>query len=166
MFNVAILAPILQALMTTKADELARQTRFVQRQRELTGADLLQALPFGYLNRPRAPLEDLAQPLGVSRQALGQRLDKPSAPEFFKAALLAAGGHVLDARPTLCPLLAGFEGVYLDDCTQAWLPDDAASDFPGTGGSSTDCAKARMKVLLRWEILRGNVCHLGVHPGR
>jgi DDE family transposase len=166
MFNVAILAPILQALMTTEADELARQTRFVQRHRGLTGADFLQALTFGYLKRRRAPLEGLAQPLGVSRQALDQRLGKPSAPEFFKAALLAAVGHVLDARPAPCPLLAGFEGVYLDDCTQAWLPDDAAAHFPGTGGSSTDCAKARMKVLIRWEILKGNVCHLGIHPGR
>src|SRR5438876_10099973 len=144
MFNVATLAPILQTLMTTRADELAKQTRFVQRQKRLTGADFLQALTFGHLKRRRAPLEDLAQPLGVSRQALDQRLDKPSAPAFFTAALLAAVGYVLDARPALCPLLESFQGVYLDDCTQAWLPDGAACDFPGTGGSSTDCAKARM----------------------
>jgi hypothetical protein len=166
MFNVATLAPVLQTLMTTTADELARQAKFVQRQKELTGTDFLQALTFGYLKRRGAPLEDLAQPLGISRQALDQRLDKPAAPDFFKRVLLAAVTHVLDAQPALCPLLDRFEGVYLDDCTSAWLPDDAADDFPGTGSTSPDDAKARMKALVRWEILRGNLCHVGIHEGR
>jgi hypothetical protein len=166
MFNVATLAPILQTLMTTTADELARQARFIVRQRELTGADFLQALTFGFLKRRDAPLEDLAQPLGISKQALDQRLEKPSAPDFFKRALLAAVTHLLDARPALCPLLECFDGVFVDDCTSAWLPDDAASDFPGTGGSSPDDARARMKALVRWEIREGNLCHVGIHPGR
>jgi len=166
MFNVATLAPILQTLMTTTANELARQARFVQRQRELTGADFLQALTFGYLKRRGAPLEDLAHPLGISKQALDQRLQKPSAPDFFKRVLLAALRFVLDARPALAPLLASFDGVFIDDSTSAWLPDDAAKDFPGTGGTSPEDAKARMKVLLRWEIQKGNVCHVGIHKGR
>jgi hypothetical protein len=168
MLNVAILTPILQALMTTTADKLARQTRFVQRQNKdkPSGADFLQALTFGYLKRRTAPLEDLVQPLGISKQALDQRLDKPQAPAFFKRALLAALKHVLDARPALCPILVPFDGMYLDDCTQAWMPDDACDDFPGTGGTSPQHAKARMKVLLRWEILKGNVCHVGIHKGR
>jgi DDE family transposase len=164
MFNVAMLAPILQALMTTRADELAKEARFIQRRRGLTGADFLQALAFGFLKRRAAPLEDLAQPLGISRQALHQRLDRPSAPDFFKRALLEAVSHVLDAQPALCPLLAPFQGVFLDDCTQAWLPDEAEPDFPaGCGG--TDKAKARMKLLVRWEIQRGLVRHVGIHEG-
>src|SRR5262249_12954270 len=166
MFNVATLAPILQTLMTTTADELARQAKFIQRQKGLTGADFLRALTFGYLKSRNAPLEALAQPLGISRQALDQRLGKPCAPDFFKRALLAAVRLVLDAQPSLCPLLASFNGAYLDDCTQAWLPDEAAEDFPGTGATSPDHAKARMKVLVRWEILKGNLCHVGIHPGR
>jgi hypothetical protein len=166
MFNVAILAPILQTLFTTTADELALQTKFIQRQRHLTGADFLQALTFGFLKRRLASLEDLAHSLGISRQALDQRLDKPQAPDFFKRSLFAAVNHLLDAQPALCPLLAVFNGVYLDDCTQAWLPDDAADDFPGTGATSPEHAKARMKVLVRWEIHKGNICHIGIHSGR
>jgi hypothetical protein len=166
MFNVATLAPILQTLMTTTADELAVQARFVQRRRGLTGADFLRALTFGFLKKRNAPLEALAQPLGISKQALDERLGKPSAPDFFKRALLAAVRCVLDATPAVCPLLASFDGVYLDDSTQAWLPDDASDDFPGTGATSPEHAKARMKILVRWEILRGNVCHVGIHPGR
>jgi hypothetical protein len=38
MLNVATLAPVLHFLFTTRADLLARQTRFIQRTRVLTGA--------------------------------------------------------------------------------------------------------------------------------
>lgn len=165
MFNVAILAPILQFLFTTRADELARQTHFIQRQRAFTGADFLQALVFGYLKRPTAPLEDLAQPLGISRQALDQRFT-PAAALFCKQALAEALGHVLQARPQTLALLDAFEGTFLDDCTQLRLPDDAAADFPGCGAGDPAAAKARMKVLVRWEIERGQLCHLHVVAGR
>ena len=73
--------------------------------------------------------------------------------------------HLVDARPALGPLLRRFNGVYLDDCTSAWLPDDAKEDFPGTGGSDPNSGQARMKVLVRWEIQAGNVCHVGIHQG-
>jgi hypothetical protein len=166
MFNVAMLTPILQTLMTTTADELAKEAEFIRRRGKYTGAQFLQALTFGLLKRNNAPLEDLAQPLGVSRQALDQRLDQRCTADFCRLCLLDAVGHLVDARPALAPLLGRFNGTYLDDCTSAWLPDDAADDFPGTGGSHPDAARARMKVLLRWEIQQGNVCHVGIHSGR
>jgi hypothetical protein len=50
-------------------------------------------LTFGYLKRRTAPLKDLAQPLGISKQALDQRLEKPSAPDFFKRVLLVDVKH-------------------------------------------------------------------------
>ena len=133
-----------------------------------TSCARVRALTFGYLERRAAPSEDLAGPPGISKQALGRRLQKPSAPDSFKRALPAALRFVLDARPALAaPLLASFDGVFPDDSTSAWLPDDAAEDFPGTGGTSPDHARARLKALPRWEeIQRGNVCHVGIHQGR
>src|SRR5947209_12163704 len=162
MHSVVVLAPILQSLMTTKAEELAEQAKFRQRLGKYTGADFLQALTFGFLKRRNAPLEALAQPLGVSRQALDKRLEKKATADFCRSCLLEAVKHLVDARPALAPLLKRFNGAYLDDCTSAWLPDDSAADFPGTGGSHPDAAQARMKVLLRWEIQAGNVCHVGI----
>jgi hypothetical protein len=166
MYSVVMLAPILQSLLSTKADELAKQAKLIQRRGKYTGADFLQALTFGYLKRKGAPLEALAQPLGVSRQALDQRLDKRASAEFCRLCLLEGVKHLVDARPALAPLLARFNGVYIDDCTSAWLPDEAADDFPGTGSSHPDAGKARMKLLLRWEIQAGNVCHVGIHQGK
>jgi hypothetical protein len=165
MVSIATLAPFLQALFTTRADELAAATQFIRRQRAFSGADFLRALTFGYLKRKQAPLEDLAQPLGVSRQALDQRFT-PAAADFLKRALAEAVGHTLHARPALLPLIDRFDAVYLDDCTQAPMPDDAAVDFLGCGGASPGDGKAGMKVLARWELRSGRVCHLGVHPAR
>lgn len=166
MFNVALLAPLLQTLMTTTAEQLAQQAQLLQRRRKYTAAQFLQALTFGFLKRANAPLEDLAHPLGISRQALDQRLDQRPTAAFCRLALLQAVQHLVAARPTLAPLLNRFHGVYLDDCTSAGLPDEAAPDFPGTGGSHPDAARARMKVLLRWEIQAGTICHVGLHAGR
>src|SRR5881227_1456203 len=143
MHSVLVLAPILQALMTTKADQLAKEAKFFQRRGKYSGADFLQALTFGFLKRRGAPLEALAQPLGISRQALDQRLEKRSTAEFCRLCLLEAVKHLVDARPALAPLLSRFNGTYLDDCTSEWLPDDASDDFPGTGGSHPDAAQAR-----------------------
>jgi hypothetical protein len=166
MFNVAMLSPILSTLMTTTAEELAREAKFLKRRGKFTGAAFLQALTFGFLKRRNAPLEDLAQPLGVSRQALDQRLEQEQTADFCRRCLLEAVQHLVEARGELTPLLARFNGAYIDDCTSLWLPDSAAEDFPGTGGSHPDAAPARMKTLLRWEIQAGNLCHLGIHSGR
>jgi hypothetical protein len=165
MFKVAMLTPILQTLMTTTADELAEQAEFIRRRGKYSGAQFLQALTFGFLKRRGAPLEALAQPLGISRQALDKRLDKSTTAAFCRLCLLEAVKHLVDARPALAPLLGRFNGAYLDDCTSAWLPDDAKEDFPGTGGSDPNSGQARMKVLVRWEIQAGNVCHVGIHQG-
>jgi hypothetical protein len=167
MFSVVLLTPILQTLMTSTPEQLAKEAEFIKKRRKYTPAQFLQALTFGLLKRRNAPLEDLAQPLGISRQALDKRLEKKATADFCRRCLLEAVKHLVDARPALAPLLSRFNGVYLDDCTSAWLPDDAADDFPGTGGSDpAHDAKARMKVLLRWEIQAGNVCHVGIHKGR
>ena len=61
MLNVATLAPVLQTLFTDRADALARDTGFIRRVRAFSGAQFLQALVCGLLQRPQAPLEDLGE---------------------------------------------------------------------------------------------------------
>jgi hypothetical protein len=166
MFTVATLSPILHLLFTSTALQLARAAHFSRRRGPYTAADFLQALTLGFLKRRRCPLEAIAQPLGVSRQAIHKRLDQPTTADFCRRALLAAVAHLVDARPALRPLLDRFQGVYLDDCTSARLPASAAADFPGTGGGTSSITDARMKFLVRWEIQAGTVCHVGIHCGR
>lgn len=166
MFNVVMLAPILQALFTATAEGLARQTGFIKRKGKYTGAEFLQAMVFGYLQRRDAPLEALAQPLGVSRQALDQRLDDGRAAAFCRRVLEQATAHLVQANPEALALLARFNGTYAEDCTQAGMPDEAQDDFPGCNSIDPDKGKAGMKVLTRFELTRGAISYLGVCPAR
>jgi len=150
----------LYILFTSRADWLAYSTGFIRRARAFDGRTFLQTLVFGWLRRPRAPLEHLAGDLGISRQALDQRFT-PAAVAFCKAALLAAVQEVFQARPDTAGWLRPFRGVYIDDCTQLGLPDEACTLFP-----STTPGRAGMKVLLRWELQGGALRHLGLHPAR
>jgi len=165
MLSVPTLAPALQTVFTTRADELARSTRFIRRQRAFSGAGFSQALVHGLLRRPNAPLEDLAAPLGISRQALQQRWS-PEAAKFCRSLLLEAVQQAFQARPAAFALLRPFRGVFIDDATQLWMPDAAAADFPGCGSGIPGKGKASLKVLLRWEIQGGRLHHLSMHPGR
>jgi hypothetical protein len=158
--NLVALTPALYLLFTCQADLLARTTGFIRRARAFDGRTFLQALVFGWLRRPTAPLEHLAQALGISRQALDQRFTAATV-AFCKAALLAALREVFAARPQALGCLRPFRGVSIDDCTQLWLPDAACALFP-----SSTAGQARLKVLLRWELQGGALRHLGLHPGR
>jgi hypothetical protein len=52
MWSLTHLSKVLQTLLTTTANTLARETGFVQRASKLTGAHFVQALLFGWLQQP------------------------------------------------------------------------------------------------------------------
>ncbi|MBV9123759.1 MAG: IS4 family transposase [Planctomycetes bacterium] len=158
--NLVALAPTLYLLFTSQADFLAQTTGFIRRVRGFDGRTFLQTLVFGWLRRPQAPLEHLAQGLGISKQALDQRFTA-AAVAFCKAALLKALQAVFQTRPDTLAWLRFFRGVYVDDCTQLWLPAAACARFP-----ATTPGQARLKVLLRWELQGGALHHLSFHAGR
>ena len=166
MSNVAKLAAVLHSLFSGIATELGRASGFIRRERKLTAADFLNALVLGFLKRRDAPLEDLALPLGISRQALDRRLDSEAAADFCRRALIHAVGQAVHGKLRKLPLLGRFKGVFLDDSTQAKLPDDAADDFPGCGSGDGVRGKAGIKALVRFEIQEGRIHHVGIHAGK
>jgi Transposase DDE domain len=168
--TVAHLADTLQTLLTATADHVARQTGFVRRQRQLTGASFTQALVFGWLDNPQATLEDLAQAAltvgtPISPQGLDQRFT-PQAADCLRALLQHALGHVFAGQAQALPLLQRFNGVYLLDGTTLSLPACLAELWPGCGGSTPQAGKAALKVQVRWELLRGTLDGLTLHAGR
>lgn len=46
----------IREVLETRANELGRETGFVQRKRAISGADFVQALVFGWLHNPEASL--------------------------------------------------------------------------------------------------------------
>jgi hypothetical protein len=84
MSTVAQIKEILQRVLGPRADELARETRFVRRKRNLDGSDFVQGLIFGYLHQADATTEELAQILlrrevDMSASGLCQRFGHPAA---------------------------------------------------------------------------------------
>ncbi len=162
---ITAMAAWMHVLFGSRADELARLTSFIERERAFSGSQFLQALVFGWLKRPHATLEHLAHSLGISRQALDQRWT-PKATTFCQTIFKEAVNQVFQTRPQTIALLKPFEGVFLDDGTHLKLPDACADDYPGCGSGLEGQGKSGMKVLTRFEIQCGQLRHLSIHSAR
>lgn len=158
------MAACLQVLFQSTADTLGRLTGFIQRQRLLRAADFAQTLVFGWMAQPKATLESLAYELGVSPQAMQQRLG-PKAQAFLRALLVEALQKALKVPRKPLGLLSRFHGTIVEDTTVIALPAELADEFPGCGGAGEQGAAA-LKVLIRWELRSGELRHLSVHAGR
>jgi hypothetical protein len=119
--TITQLQPILQTLFTTRANEVARETGFIQRQRKLSGAQFLQATVFGWLQHGGATRQQLHQSLlltGVDMSAAGfEQRFTAQAVTFLRAMVNEALPHVFEGE-VLEPILGRFQGVYLTDSTR------------------------------------------------
>jgi hypothetical protein len=121
MTKIDELSSNLQMLMTTTANELAKKTGFIKRQRKLTGAVFAQALVLGGLATPEATRKEQQQNLSqtgvqMSVQGLEQRFTESAV--VFLCALLEATLNVLVMSEQRISLLPQFNGIYLMDCSR------------------------------------------------
>lgn len=163
------LAMTLQTLLTTEAEQAARESGCVRRVRKLSGALFVQTLVLGWLHDPHASLDrlaDFAADLGadISPQALDQRLT-PAASRCLATVLTAALHRVIATTPAAIPLLQRFQGVYVVDTTTVGLPATLTDLFPGCGGGSGDAGQATLKVHACLE-LSGGTLELDFGSGR
>ena len=161
-----------QTLFTTTANQVAYETGVLQRQRKLSGADLIQTLVFGWLNQPSATVTQLTQMAAlrgvvVTPQALDQRFT----PELvtclervFAAAVTELSGGP-GAEPVAIPLLQRFSGVWIIDSTTLSLPQAAAERWPGCGGRPGE-GTAAVKVTVRIDLVRGRCDPFELTAGR
>lgn len=163
MTTVATLAAALHTLFTATAEQLGRATGLVRRQRDLRAADFAQALVFGWIDQPRASLESFAVRLDLSAQSLHSRMG-PAAHAFFQALLAAALRHAQAARPGQLGLLRRFPAVVVEDSSVVALPADLAGSYRGHGGSDPQAGRAALKVVVRWELLSGQLLSLRCVP--
>ena len=165
MLSIADLADALQSLFTTDAEDAAAESGFVKRKRLWTGPAFAQALVFGWLECPDAPLERLAAHVGSSKQALDQRFT-PHAVDFLGRLLAHALELALAASPAAIPLLRRFTGVYAEDCTTISLPRLCAASLPGCGGPTPSAGLAALKTYVRYELTGGSITEVDFQPGR
>ena len=171
MASLVDVAHSLQTVFTSTADNAARATRFIQRDSKITGPLFAQTLVFGWLAKPEATLEELAQTartlgLAVTPQALDQRFT-PQAADFLHDVLQAAVHRVVAADPVAVPLLQRFRGgVHLLDSTTISLPDALAPVWAGCGGTGERDGLAAVKLHVRFDVLQGTLRGPVLSPAR
>lgn len=170
MNTVTQVTKALQSVLTVQANRLARRYGAVERERKLSGAVLAQALVLGWLHRPDATIEQLAQMAAacgqpISPQAIDQRF-RASTSEFFFHLLEAAVAQVVTTEPVAIDLLRRFAGVWLEDSTVIRLPTCFADLWPGSGGRNGQ-SEAALKLHVELDLASGRLvgpqCVAGRH---
>jgi hypothetical protein len=156
MFQLSSFSKPIQGFFTTTAERLARATGFVQRQSKVTGAHWLQTLTWGFVEKPDASLNDLAQAsedlgVAVTPQGLHDRLTD-SAVDFAKAAFQQSLDLFRQEQSLPVELLERFTEVQVQDSSSIALPESLKEEFPGCGG---DGPTASVKVQLLVELRSG-----------
>ena len=159
----------MQTLLTTEADRIAGEKRFVQRESKMGGAEFAQTLVFGWMSNSQATLEQLAQTaasLGVeiSPQGLDDRF-KQEAADYLQEVLAAGVRQVITAQAVAIPILERFSQVYVQDSTILQLPEELVSTWLGCG-SATGKGKAAIKAEVRWELKKGQLIGPYLEDGR
>ncbi len=161
MSTVAQVKEILQRVLGPHADELARETHFVRRKRNLDGSDFVQGLVFGYLHQADATTEDLAQILerrevDISASGLCQRFSQPAA-ELLERVMQALINEGMQAeQPAPAELLGRFDAVIVELSSTIKLPDKLKDTRKGCGGGQGQ-SEAGLKLHVRWDLKQGGL---------
>jgi hypothetical protein len=160
---------VVQSLFGAMAEEVARDHPVVLRRRKFTTAALAQTFILGFLAKPRASDEELAQTaalcgVGVTTQAIEQRHTRRLA-EFLEALFRRAARCAVKSQAALSPLLDRFAAVVILDSTTTALPDALRERFPGCGGTHGG-GRAAMKLQVQWDLRSGALDAIAVEPGR
>ena len=129
------------------AYQLARETGFLQGERNLTGADFAQLLIFGWMQHPESTLGQLAQLAQIRETTISPRglslCFTAEAADFLSALLQRVTQEHIRAEAVEVPLLRRFSAVIVEDSTQILLPDDLS--FLWHGGNAHRAALALAK---------------------
>ena len=161
MSSVTQVSKQLQYILEERADEVARETGCIKRERKFSGADVVQTLVFGWQQHPDASLEQLASTaqvrnVSVTDTAVHKRFT-PECAQFLHQVLEEMTNEVVQAAHDVpVKLLRRFRAVLLEDSSSIALPDELAEVWRGCGGKQAHTAAA-VKLQTRWELKRGRL---------
>ena len=139
-------------------EKIARASQFVKRKSRITGEVFLKALVLGFLEKPQASLNEIAQAcldmgVAVSAQAIDERINTSSV-DFVQKMFTKALRLFKNQQPLRLAILEQFTSINLVDSTTKALPDSMAEEYPGCGGLS---ALSSLKIQLVFDFLSGNM---------
>jgi hypothetical protein len=159
----------LQWLFGDCAEEAAQRSGVIVRQRKFTALSLARTFVLGFLQKPAASDEDLAQMAvqcgaAVTPQAVEQR-HTPQLVRFLESLFRAAVQKAVGAERALAPLLERFTTVTLLDSSTLTLPDGLREQFPGCGGGRGG-GVAGMKLQTELDLRSGALVHVEIEAAR
>src|SRR2546423_6931288 len=121
-----------------EANDVARETGFIQRERNFDGAQFFLLLLFGWLEQADAPLDALTQvaqecEVELSAPGLSKRFT-PACARFMQAMVERMAAKLMQADPVGLPLLRRFEAVGGGDSSVVGLPPRVPEGWGGRGG--------------------------------
>lgn len=154
MNNIPQVAEAMQQVLITDAEQLGRESGFVQRQRKLNGASFIQALVFGFQGNSATTYSALIRSAAsagvrISPQGLEQRFTATGS-RFVQQVLARTVEQVISSKPVAVPLLQRFEGVYVRDSSVIALPPELIETWSGVGNSAGPTAALKLQVELNF----------------
>jgi hypothetical protein len=158
--TIAQIEQALREVLEQDAPRLARETGFIQRERNFDGSDFAQVLIFGWLQNGEASLDELTQvaqerDVTLSGSGLSQRFT-PQCAQFMRLLFERLAQRRIQAQAVEIPLLRRFRAVLIEDSSVITLPAILASSWRGCGGRGK-ASKAAVKLHTRWEMVSGEL---------
>lgn len=153
--NITRIGMAIQEVLGAKADQLARESGFIQRRVTVSGSGFVQALVFGFLGNPALSYGGMSQSAAtvgmvISAQGLEQRFSE-RAVRFMQRMLNEVVQTVVVAKtPQGLGLLDRFNGVYLRDSSVVSLPKSLAAVWQGNGDGQGANAAVKLHVELNY----------------
>ena len=159
----------IQKLLGPLAEQAGELTKIIVRQRKFTCLSLARTFVMGFLQKPDASDEELAQVAvqcgaNVTPQAVEQRYTTKLV-KFLEELFRLSLAMTIGSPRVLAPILERFTQVIILDSTTVTLPDSMESQFRGCGGNYSG-GKAALKIQLELDLRNGALSHTELEPGR
>jgi hypothetical protein len=159
----------MQQLFGETAEQAAQTAEVIVRKRKFTGLSLARTFVLGFLYKPDASDEELAQiavqcGAEVTPQAVEQRYT-PKLLRFLEELFRRGTTLVVGSDQALAPLLERFSSVTVLDSSTITLPDGMQAAFPGCGGSYGG-GSAALKLQTELDLRSGAITHVEIEAGR
>ena len=159
----------LQRLFGGIAQTAAKESGVIQRRRIFTPISLAKTFVLGFLQKPNATDEQLAQMAvqcgaDVTPQAIEQR-HTPRLVDFLEKLFRGATQEIVGGNKALAPILERFTSVIVIDSSTISLPDEMQEQFRGCGGKNGSGAAA-LKLQTELDLRSGALSHVQIEEGR
>lgn len=169
MENITHLAKEMQHILYQRANEVAWETGFMERERVLTGSSFVVGLVSGWQANPQMSLAGLSQAIGnagtpISRQGVAERFTE-AAVRFMRRMLEECLTAKIRGVPVSAGLIARFSCVEVGDSSVITLPNNLAAVWQGSGGYGENASVSSLKISVRWELRGGALKSLDLSAG-